>query len=152
MDSGRDEVVASLDRLLADSYVLQVKTQSYHWNVTGPMFTTLHGLFELQYAELAGAIDEIAERVRALGAPALGSLAQFMGLSHVQDDTTIPTANDMIRNLLADQELMINTARAVAQAADSAKDAASHDLAVRRIEAHERNAWILRSHDERLSR
>ena len=147
-DNDRQEVIDALARLLADSYTLYLKTQSYHWNVTGPMFTTLHTLFEVEYTELAAAIDEIAERIRALGAPAPGSFAQFGALASVQDDSSVPNAVTMIRNLVEDQETVANSARAVVAAAEQAGDDASLDLGVRRIDVHEKNAWMLRSHEE----
>ncbi len=146
--SERHQVVECLERLLADSYALYLKTQSYHWNVTGPMFTTLHTLFEVQYTELAAAIDEIAERIRALGAPAPGSFTQFMDLSTVAEDTSVPKATDMIRNLVTDQQKVAASAKSVVRAAEEANDDASVDLGVRRIDLHEKNAWMLRSHGD----
>jgi len=143
-----DAVVAALECLLADSYTLYLKTHSYHWNVTGPMFTTLHTLFETQYTELALAVDEIAERIRTLGSPAPGSYSQFVERASVKEDTTVPTATDMIRNLVADYHTVIASARAVVRAAEAAADDASVDLGVRRIEVHEKGAWMLRSHLE----
>ncbi len=141
-------VVEPLSRLLADSYTLYLKTHNYHWNVTGPMFTTLHTLFEVEYTELALAVDEIAERIRTLGAPAPGSYSQFEELASVKEDRNVPAATDMIRNLVADQGTVVAAARKVVEAAESAKDAASADLATRRIDIHEKNAWMLRSHLE----
>ncbi|NNE44815.1 MAG: DNA starvation/stationary phase protection protein [Gemmatimonadetes bacterium] len=139
-------VVAALSGLLADSYTLYLKTQSYHWNVTGPMFTTLHTLFETQYTELAMAIDEIAERIRALGAPSPGSFSQFADLAAVKEDRGVPAATDMIRNLLADQEAVAEAAKKVARAGEAAGDDASVDLGVRRQDVHQKSAWMLRSH------
>lgn len=138
----------SLETLLADSYTLYMKTHSYHWNVTGPMFTTLHTMFETQYTELALAVDEIAERIRALGAPAPGSYSQFQALATVKEDTTVPKATTMIENLVADHEAVTASARKVAQIAGEAGDNASEDLGVRRIDVHEKAAWMLRSHLE----
>ena len=146
MASDSPQVVESLERLLADSYALYLKTQSYHWNVTGPMFTTLHTLFESQYTELATAIDEVAERIRALGSPAPGSFTQFSALSTVVEDTSVPKADDMVRLLEADQEKVVVSAKSVVRAAEDANDDASVDLGVRRIDVHEKNAWMLRSH------
>jgi len=148
MRRDRTAAVETLEVLLADSYTLYLKTQSYHWNVTGPMFTTLHTLFETEYTELALAVDEIAERIRALGAPAPGSYSQFLERATVQEDRGVPVATDMIRNLVEDQETVAASARAVVEAAQAAGDDASVDLGVRRIEAHEKNAWMLRSHLE----
>ena len=141
-------VVEALEVLLADSYTLYLKTHSYHWNVTGPMFTTLHTLFETQYTELALAVDEIAERIRALGSAAPGSYTQFKQRARVQEDATVPVAIDMIKNLVADQETVAAAARLAVRAADAAGDDASGDLGVRRIELHEKSAWMLRSHLE----
>jgi starvation-inducible DNA-binding protein len=141
-------VVSSLERLLADSYTLYVKTHSYHWNVTGPMFTTLHTLFETQYTELALAVDEIAERIRALGAPAPGSYSQFMQAAVVREDTGVPKATDMIRNLVKDHGLVAEAAREVVRTGGASGDDASVDLGVRRIDVHDKSAWMLRSHLE----
>jgi starvation-inducible DNA-binding protein len=148
MNAKNTPVVEALEGLLADSYTLYLKTHSYHWNVTGPMFTTLHTLFETQYSELALAVDEIAERIRALDAPAPGSYSQFIERAKVKEDTGVPSAEDMIRNLVADHESVAAAARGVARAAEAAEDDASVDLGVRRIEVHEKSAWMLRSHLE----
>lgn len=141
-------VVDALSVLLANSYTLYLKSHNYHWNVTGPMFTTLHTLFETQYTELATAIDEIAERIRALGEFAPGSYTAFTKLSAVKEETGRPEAKEMIRVLVADQEVVASSARTVIEAAEAAKDQASADLATRRLEIHEKNAWMLRSHLE----
>ena len=144
----RQATAESLSKLLADSYTVYLKTHNYHWNVTGPMFTTLHTLFEVEYTELALAIDEIAERIRAVGETAPGSYAEFSKLSTVKDATSVPKAEDMLRELVADQELVVASARRVIDVAEAAGDQASADLGVRRIEVHEKNAWMLRSHLE----
>lgn len=146
--ASRKQVVAPLSALLASSYTLYLKTQNYHWNVTGPMFTTLHTLFEAQYTELAMAVDEIAERVRALDAFAPGSFTAFAKLSTVKEDTGRPEAREMIRALAADQEVIATSARKVIKAAEAAGDQASADLGTRRLDVHEKNAWMLRSHLE----
>jgi starvation-inducible DNA-binding protein len=143
-----EPVVEALEGLLADSYTLYLKTHSYHWNVTGPMFTTLHTLFETQYTELALAVDEIAERIRALGAPAPGSYSQFLARATVQEDTGVPKATAMIEKLVTDYGKVVDAARRVVRAAESAGDDASVDLGVRRIDVHEKGAWMLRSHLE----
>ena len=148
MSKKNKAVVEALEGLLADSYTLYLKTHSYHWNVKGPMFSTLHTMFEVQYSELALAVDEIAERIRALGAPAPGSYSQFMERAKVKEDTTVPKATDMIRNLAADQVTVADGAREVVKAAEAAGDDASGDLGVRRIELHEKSAWMLSSHLE----
>lgn len=144
----RKTVVEALSALLASSYTLYLKTQNYHWNVTGPMFTTLHTLFETQYTELATAVDEIAERIRALGAFAPGSLTAFAGISSVKEESGRPEAKDMIRILVSDQNLVTVAAQRVIEAAEAANDQASADLGTRRMEVHEKNAWMLRSHLE----
>jgi starvation-inducible DNA-binding protein len=141
-------VAAALARLLADSYTVYLKTHNFHWNVTGPMFTTLHTLFETEYTELALAVDEIAERIRALGEVAPGSYSEFARLARVKEATDVPPATEMIRQLVADQATVTEAARAVVIAAEAAGDQASADLGVRRIEVHEKNAWMLRSHLE----
>ena len=141
-------VVEAASRLLADSYTLYLKTHNYHWNVTGPMFTTLHGLFMTQYTELSLAVDEIAERIRALGSPAPGSYADFARLSSVKDARGVPKATDMIRELVSDNETVSQSAQALFDAADAAGDQASADLATRRMDVAQKNAWMLRSHLE----
>lgn len=139
-------VAAALSHLLADSYTLYTKTHGYHWNVTGPMFTTLHTLFEVEYTELALAVDEIAERIRAVGEIAPGSYSQFTRLATVKEAKGVPGAEDMVRELVEDQQLLVKAAQKVIAAAEAAGDNASADLGVRRIEVHQKNAWMLRSH------
>ena len=146
--NGTNGVVKAASRLLADSYTLYLKTHNYHWNVTGPMFTTLHGLFMTQYTELSLAVDEIAERIRALGEIAPGSYAEFAKLSHVADPRGVPKAVDMIRELVRDNGIVAAAAQALFEAADGAGDQASADLATRRMEVAQKNAWMLRSHLE----
>ena len=140
------DVVDALSRLLATSYTLYLKTHNYHWNVTGPMFTTLHTMFETQYTELALAVDEIAERIRALDAYAPGSYAEFIRLSAVTEEVGHPVALDMVRALVADQRAVEAAARTVIRAAEAAGDQGSADLATRRLQIHEKNGWMLRSH------
>ena len=139
-------VIESTAKLLADSYTLYLKTHNYHWNVTGPMFTTLHTLFETQYTELALAVDEIAERIRALGAPAPGSYTEFTKLATVKEAKRVPKAVDMIRELANDSDTVAKTAEALVAAAQAAGDEASADLGIRRIQVAQKNAWMLRSH------
>jgi starvation-inducible DNA-binding protein len=148
MKTKESAVVDALAGLLADSYTLYLKTHSYHWNVTGPMFTTLHTLFETHYTELALAVDEIAERIRALGAPAPGSYSQFMKRAKVKEDTGVPPAMDMVRNLISDHETVTAAARGVIRSAGEVGDDASVDLGVRRLQIHEKTIWMLRSHLE----
>ncbi len=140
------EVVGALERLLASSYTLYLKTHNFHWNVTGPMFTTLHTLFELEYTELALAVDAIAERIRSVGHPAPGTYSAFQAVSAVKERGGVPSAKEMLKELVRDQGIVADTAREVLRAAAAAGDDASQDLAVQRIQVHEKNAWMLRSH------
>lgn len=146
--TNRDERVEALSRLLADSYTLYLKTHNFHWNVKGPMFTTLHTLFETQYTELALAVDEIAERIRAVGAPAPGSYAAFAKLTQIQEAESVPPATEMVEQLAADQDAVARSAATVLEAAQKAGDEVSADLAIQRMQVHEKNAWMLRSHLE----
>jgi starvation-inducible DNA-binding protein len=141
-------VVAALGKLLADSYTLYLKTHNFHWNVTGPMFNTLHSLFMVQYTELSLAVDEVAERMRALGAPAPGSYAQFSRITSLKEEEGVPAATDMLRQLVADQALVIGAARKLLSAAERAGDQGTVDLATRRILVHDKNAWMLSTHLE----
>ncbi|MFN7095942.1 MAG: Dps family protein [Gammaproteobacteria bacterium] len=141
----RKEIADGLSHLLADSYTLYLKTHNFHWNVVGPMFQTLHLLFETQYNELALAVDEIAERIRALGFPAPGSYQQFSQLTVIKEETTVPSAKAMIKQLLDGQEAVIRTARGILTLANEANDQPTIDLLTRRMEVHEKNAWMLRS-------
>jgi starvation-inducible DNA-binding protein len=135
-------------RLLADSYTLYLKTHNFHWNVTGPMFTTLHTLFETQYTELALAVDQIAERIRALGEFAPGSYSEFARLATVKEAKSVPPAVEMIRQLVADYETVAATAQEVFDVADELGDQATADLATQRMQISGKNAWMLRSHLE----
>lgn len=141
-------VVEKMNVLLASSYTLYLKTHNFHWNVTGPMFTTLHTLFETQYTELALAVDELAERIRTLGAPAPGTYKAFAALSLIKEEEGVPKAEDMIKQLVEDQGKIAKIASDVIEAADSIADQATADLATRRIDIHQKNAWMLRSHLE----
>ncbi|MGA7096317.1 MAG: Dps family protein [Acidimicrobiia bacterium] len=141
----RERTANELSRLLADTYTLYLKSHNYHWNVTGPMFQTLHLMFEGQYTELALAVDEIAERIRALGRAAPATYRQFLDLTSIGEDEGVPPATDMIANLVADHEAVASTALAVVGAAEGTSDVATVDLATRRIDAHQKTAWMLRS-------
>lgn len=141
----RKQLAEGLSRLLADSYTLYLKTHNFHWNVVGPMFQALHILFETQYTELALAVDEIAERIRALGYPAPGSYQQFAKLTVIQEETGIPNAKNMIKQLIEGQEAVTRTAREIFPLVEEAKDQPTADLLTRRMEVHEKNAWMLRS-------
>jgi starvation-inducible DNA-binding protein len=141
----RGEIVQGLSRLLADTYTLYLKTHNFHWNVTGPMFNTLHLMFEQQYNELALAVDQIAERIRALGFPAPGSYAEFGRLSSIPEAEGVPAANDMIRQLVAGQEAVVKTARSIFPRVDDVHDEPTADLLTQRMQVHEKTAWMLRS-------
>ena len=141
----RARIAEGLSRLLADTYTLYLKTHNFHWNVKGPMFQTLHLMFEAQYNELALAVDLIAERIRALGFPAPGTYAEYARLSSIQETVGVPEATDMIRLLVQGQEAVVRTARKVFPAVDKAGDEPSADLLTQRMQVHEKTAWMLRS-------
>ncbi|MEY6434057.1 Dps family protein [Thioalkalicoccus limnaeus] len=143
--SERESIAQGLAKLLADSYTLYLKTHNYHWNVTGPMFNTLHLMFEQQYTELAAAVDEIAERIRALGHPAPGSYAAYAALTEIPEEEGVPDAEEMIRRLVAGQETVARTARSIFPLVDEAHDEPTADLLTQRMQVHEKNAWMLRS-------
>lgn len=144
-DKDRERVAASLSQMLADSFTLYLKTHNFHWNVTGPMFQTLHIMFMDQYTELWNALDMIAERIRALGFPAPGSYKRYMELSKIEGEDGTPNAKEMIRQLVAGQEAVIRAARETFKIADAANDQSTVDLMTQRMEIHEKNAWMLRS-------
>lgn len=141
----RKAIVNGLSRMLADSYTLYLKTHNFHWNVTGPMFNTLHLMFEQHYTELALAVDLIAERIRALGEPAPGSYAAFGQLTVLKEAAGVPEAMEMVRQLVKDHEAVVRTARSVFPAVDAANDQPSADLLTQRMQVHEKTAWMLRS-------
>jgi starvation-inducible DNA-binding protein len=143
--SDREEIATGLAKLLADSYTLYLKTHNFHWNVEGPMFNTLHLMFEGQYTELALAVDGIAERIRALGVKAPGSYSEFAKLTSVEEAQGGESAEEMIRQLALGQEAVVRTARAAFPAADRANDEPTADLLTQRMQIHEKNAWMLRS-------
>ncbi len=144
-EQGRLAIADGLSRLLADTYTLYLKTHNFHWNVTGPMFNTLHLMFETQYTELAAAVDEIAERIRALGVAAPGSYSQFAERTSIKEETGVPAAEEMIEQLVRDQEAVARTARSVFPAADKVGDEPTADLLTQRMQIHEKSAWMLRS-------
>lgn len=144
-EDDRAAIAEGLGRVLADSYTLYLKTHNFHWNVVGPMFATLHLLFETHYTELAQAVDLIAERIRALGHPAPGSYSQYSELSMITEETGVPDATEMIRQLVEGQETVIRTAREAFSIADAAHDQPTADLLTERMQIHEKNAWMLRS-------
>ncbi|MFN0091726.1 MAG: Dps family protein [Acidimicrobiales bacterium] len=143
--SDRQAITDGLSVLLADTYTLYLKTHNYHWNVVGPMFQTLHLMFETQYNELALAVDLIAERIRSLGEPAPGSYREFSKLSSVIEDDDRPDATEMIRRLVAGQETVARTARSIFPLVEKAHDEPTADLLTQRLQVHEKTAWMLRS-------
>jgi len=144
-EKARLEIADGLSRLLADSYTLYLKTHNYHWNVTGPMFQTLHLMFEEQYTELATAVDLIAERIRTLGVPAPGTYKEFAKLTVIDEDDEQPAAEEMIRRLVTGHEAVVRTARSVFPVVGSANDEPTADLLTQRMQVHEKTAWMLRS-------
>jgi len=144
-DKDRKNIAEGLSHVLADSYTLYLKTHNFHWNVTGPMFNTLHLMFEAQYTELATAVDLIAERIRALDHPAPGSYKAFGRLSTIKEADGVPSAQEMIRQLVAGQEAVARTARKAFAAAEKGGDQPTADLLTERMQVHEKNAWMLRS-------
>lgn len=150
IDIGIDEkdraaIAEGLSRLLADTYTLYLKTHNFHWNVTGPMFNTLHTMFETQYTELAVAVDDIAERIRALGFPAPGTYAAYARLSSIKEEEGIPAAEEMIKLLVQGQEAVARTARGIFPLLDKVSDEPTADLLTQRMQVHEKTAWMLRS-------
>jgi starvation-inducible DNA-binding protein len=141
----RKKIAEGLSKLLADTYSLYLKTHYFHWNVTGPMFNTLHLMFETQYTELALAVDLIAERIRALDEYAPGTYSQFAKLSSIPEPKNVPAAMAMVKELVEGHEAVCRTARAVFPAANKADDEATADLLTQRLQLHEKTAWMLRS-------
>jgi len=144
-ETDRKAIAEGLSNLLADTYSLYLKTHYFHWNVTGPMFNTLHLMFETQYNELWLATDLIAERIRSLDVFAPGTYSQFAKLSTIKESDGVPKANDMIAELVAGHEAVCRTARSVFPAAEKASDEATADLLTQRLQVHEKTAWMLRS-------
>ena len=141
----RKKIAEGLSRVLANSYLLYVQAHNFHWNVEGAMFHTLHQLFEMQYTELAPAIDEIAERIRALDHYAPGTFSQFSELSEIEDVSGVPEATEMTHILMRSHELVAHTARDVIPIAQEAGDEPTADLLISRMQVHEKAAWMLRS-------
>ena len=145
-EKDRAAIAAGLSRLLADTYTLYLTTHNFHWNVTGPMFNTLHQMFMVQYTELWNAVDPVAERIRSLGFPAPGSYAQFGALASIKDAPAVPPkALEMVRILVEGHEAVARTARAIFPLADKAGDEPTADLLTQRLTVHEQAAWMLRS-------
>ena len=141
----RTEIAGGLSKVLADSYTLYLKTHNFHWNVTGPMFQTLHLMFEQQYNELWTATDAVAERIRSLGSPAPGTYKQLASLTSIPEDEGIPKAEAMIKRLVEGHETVARTARAAFVVSDEANDQPTCDLLTQRMQIHEKTAWMLRS-------
>lgn len=144
-DKDRGEIAEGLSRMLADTYTLYLKTHNFHWNVTGPMFQTLHLMFMTQYNEMWLAVDLIAERIRALGYPAPGDYKAFASLTRIAESEGVPKATEMIRQLVEGQETVARTAREVLKIAEQVGDQPTVDMLSARMEVHEKNAWMLRS-------
>ena len=144
-EEDRKKIAEGLSRLLGDTYTLYLKTHNFHWNVTGPMFNTLHLMFEQQYNELALAVDLVAERIRALGFPAPGSYREFAKLTSIKESEGSLSAEEMIRQLVQGQEAVVRTARGIFPQVDKVNDEPSADLLTQRMQVHEKNAWMLRS-------
>ncbi|WP_440999964.1 Dps family protein [Fodinibius sp. SL11] len=147
-EGNRKEIADALSRVLADSYMLYLKTHNYHWNVTGELFHSLHEQFEEQYTELADAIDEIAERIRALGYRAPGTFKEFNELTSIDEQQDEPKAMEMVRRLAVGNEQVLRTARQALEPANEAEDEATIDLLTERLHVHSKTAWMLRSHLE----
>lgn len=147
-EQDRRKIADALSRLLADSFVLYLKTHNFHWNVTGPQFRSLHLMFMEQYTEQWTALDAIAERIRSLGFPAPGSQQAYAALASIAEEPGVPSAEAMIRQLVAGQEAVARTARAAFRIAAAADDQPSADLCTQRMEVHEKTAWMLRSLQE----
>jgi starvation-inducible DNA-binding protein len=144
-EQSRSEIAAGLSGLLADSYTLYLMTHNFHWNVKGPMFNSLHQMFMTQYTEQWGALDLIAERIRALGYPAPGTYAQFVQLATIKEVEGVPKAMEMVRHLVSAQEATARTARKLLPLVDKADDQPTADLLTQRLDVHEKTAWMLRS-------
>jgi starvation-inducible DNA-binding protein len=144
-DTSRAKIADGLSHLLADTYTLYLKTHNFHWNVKGPMFQTLHLMFETQYTELALAVDLIAERIRALGYPAPGTYSEYAKLSSIAETPGVPKATDMIRLLVEGQEAVVRTARSIFPVVEEVNDEPTADLLTQRMQVHEKTAWMLRS-------
>ncbi len=141
----RKRIAEGLSHVLADTYTLYLKTHNFHWNVTGPMFNTLHLMFEAQYNELALAVDLVAERIRALGFPAPGSYSAYAKLSSIEEADGVPAAEEMTAQLVKGHEAVARTARGVFPAVEKASDQPTGDLLTQRMQVHEKTAWMLRA-------
>lgn len=145
MKNHSTQMTEGMAKLLADTYTLYLKTQNFHWNVTGPHFHSLHRMFEEEYIELAAAVDEIAERIRALGATTPGSFAEFLRLTSIKEESGTPSASEMVKKLLHDHETIIQHITSLMPVASELKDEGTLDLLINRTEVHQKTAWMLRS-------
>jgi starvation-inducible DNA-binding protein len=145
VDNTRKAVLDGLSRVLADSYALYIKTHGHHWNVTGPNFPALHAMFEDQYTELAGAVDQVAERIRALGAPAPAGYKAFQALTAIEEKDGALSAEEMVADLLDGHRIVARTAKSTLEAAEAADDQVTVDLMVQRMAVHDKTAWMLQS-------
>ena len=141
----RATIAHGLSKLLADTYVLYLKTHNFHWNVEGPMFQTLHQMFMVQYTETWNAIDLVAERIRSLGHYAPGTYREYLGLARIKETPGVPKAEQMVKLLIEGQEAVVRTARELLPLAERADDQPTLDLLTQRMQIHEKNAWMLRS-------
>lgn len=143
--TNREAIAQGLARLLADTYTVYLKTHNFHWNVTGPMFQTLHLMFETQYNELWLAVDLIAERIRVLGYPAPGTYREYAELTSIEETEGVPKAEEMIKLLVEGNEAVVRTAREIFPIVESVDDEPTADLLTQRMQTHEKAAWMLRS-------
>jgi starvation-inducible DNA-binding protein len=144
-EAQRQQIAGGLERVLADTYTLYLMTHNFHWNVTGPMFQTLHTLFQTQYNELWLAVDDVAERIRTLGEPAPGTYSKLAALTRIAEPQGVPEAMEMVRTLVRGHETVVKTIREVLPLAQSASDESSISLLTDRLLIHEKTAWMLRS-------
>lgn len=144
-DDERMEIASGLKKLLADMYVLYIRIHGYHWNVTGPMFDSLHNMFMVHYTEIWNAVDLVAERIRSLGHFAPATYAEFSKLTSIHEDAEIPNAKNMILGAIAGHEAVIKTARNIFPVAEKAGDQSTMDILTQRLQIHEKTAWMLRS-------
>jgi starvation-inducible DNA-binding protein len=144
-EKDRARIAEGLSRVLADTFALYLKTHNFHWNVEGPMFNTLHQMFQEQYTELWNALDAVAERIRSLGHPAPGGFKAFGKLTSIEDTDDVPEAMAMVRELVKGHEAVARTVREVFPAAEKGNDQATVDLLTQRLQVHEKTAWMLRS-------
>lgn len=148
MSKKTKKIIEALEKLLADTYTLYLKTQNYHWNVTGPSFNSLHTLFQAQYEDMILANDLIAERIRTLGEKAPGSFKAFLKLTDIKEAEGHPKAVEMVKDLARDQEILVASAEAVLKAAQETGDEPTVDLAIQRQQVHQKNQWMLKAHLE----